>query len=435
MTKKLIFDIANLAGQNTMTGIPRYICEVLLRLFEADKFEIVTICSLPEEESALRNFRQHFPYVLPFQSKNVEHYVLPDRPAAAQKSLLKKAEDFLTDRLPDNQILKSAEKILRSIKWKLAPPAFFAKRDPSPFYEKLVNEADIYFSPFNALIPELNQKKSIQKILVVHDLIPVVLADMYKDRVFFPENPYDSITPDVIVFADSESTRRDLLRCCPHVLEEQVTTAYLAADERFAPCNDRGKIETVLSKYAIPVNTPYILSVASWDVRKNFDHVINSFAKFVLDQNSNLKCNLALTGNSGWGDKKFKKAYANLPNIVKTKIILTGHVDDADLPLLYAGAECFCYMSIYEGFGLPPLEAMQSGTPVITSNTSSLPEVVGNAAITLDPTDKNELAATLTKITTNKQLKSEMIQKGLEQAKKFTWENCTKIIIERITKK
>ncbi|MDR2642452.1 MAG: glycosyltransferase family 4 protein, partial [Planctomycetaceae bacterium] len=396
MTKqKLIFDIANLSqsGQSIVVGVPRFIIEILKRLIESEKFDIVTICSLPEEEFALRNLKRFLPIDIPFQSKNVEHYILPDKPTSTKKSFLSKIEETLKNCFPESNFLKWIISTCRAVKWRLFPPPFRVEHKLSPFYERLVENSDIYFSPSYSFIPELVFNPTIRKVLCVHDMIPIILADMYKNRVFFQTDPWESITPDTIVLADSESTKRDLLKYYPNVLQEQVTTILLAADNRFSPCFDRNKIESTLNKYSIPTNIHYILSVATFDIRKNFDHVMNCFAKYSLSPNGiETNCHLVLTGTSGWQDKKFKKVFTNLPKNVKEKIIFTGYVDDDDLPLLYSGATCFCYMSIYEGFGLPPLEAMQCGTPVITSNTSSLPEVVGDAGIMLDPHDVEGLA-------------------------------------------
>ncbi|MDR2761301.1 MAG: glycosyltransferase family 4 protein [Planctomycetaceae bacterium] len=433
MKPRLIFDIANFAGQPTFTGIPRFICEVLKRIVETDRFDIVTICSLLEEESALRNFRCNFSYQLPFQSKDVENYVLENKSYSTEKSQLKIFEETLHAWFPDNWFIKFVADTCRKIKWKISPPLSLSEYNYSPFYEKLVKESDLFFSPFNSLIPELIQNPSIKKILVIHDLIPIVLADMYKGKNFFPKKPWDSITPDTIVFTVSESTKRDLLKYCPNVLQEQVTTILLAADQRFVPCLDRNKIETVLNKYSIPVDVPFILSVATLDIRKNFDHVMNSFSKYSLSPNGiKTGCRLVLTGVSGWQDRKFKKTFAHLPKNVKEKIIFTGYVEDDDLPILYSAAACFCYMSIYEGFGLPPLEAMQCGAPVITSDTSSLPEVVGDAGIMLDPHDVESLANAFENIICNENLRKEMIDKGIKQAKNFSWDRCVDIILRRI---
>ncbi|MDR2755228.1 MAG: glycosyltransferase family 4 protein [Planctomycetaceae bacterium] len=433
MKPRLIFDIACFTGQPSMSGSLRYTIEVLKRLVESEKFDIVTICSLPEEEFALQNLQRYFHYQLPFQSKDVEHFVLPEKSINAEKSLLRKTEVILKKLFPDSRILKFVADIIRAVKWKLSPPPFLTERKISPYYEKLITKSDIYFSTFHPLIPELNFNQTIQKIIVIHDLIPIIFTDIYKGHHFFQKYPWDSITPDTVVFTDSESTKRDLLKFCPHVSQEQVTTILLAADQRFVPCLDRNKIETVLNKYSVPINVPFILSVATLDIRKNFDHVMNSFAKYSLSPNGiKTGCRLVLTGVSGWQDRKFKKTFAHLPKNVKEKIIFTGYAEDDDLPILYSAAACFCYMSIYEGFGLPPLEAMQCGTPVITSNTSSLPEVVGDAGIMLDPYDVEGLANAFENIIGNENSQKELIDKGIKQAKKFNWDRCVDRIIEKI---
>ncbi|MDR1479894.1 MAG: hypothetical protein LBJ00_13250, partial [Planctomycetaceae bacterium] len=267
-----------------MTGSLRYTVEVLKQLVKSEKLDIVTICSLPEEESALQNLQRYFHYPLPFQSKDVEHYVLQEKPVSSEKSRLRKIEDTLKKLLPDNRILKFVADIVRAVKWKLFPPPFLTERKISPFYEKLVTESDIYFSPFHPLIPELNQNKSIQKIIVIHDLIPVIFKGIYKGHHFFQKYPWDSITPDTIVLTVSESTKRDLLKYCPNISPEQITTIREGADQRFSPCFDRNKIESLLHKYSVPVNVPYIFSVATLDIRKNFDHVMNCFAKYSSSQ-------------------------------------------------------------------------------------------------------------------------------------------------------
>ncbi|MDR3199350.1 MAG: glycosyltransferase family 4 protein [Planctomycetaceae bacterium] len=434
MKPRLIFDIACFTGQPSMSGSLRYTVEVLERLVKSEKFDIVTICSLPEEEFALRNLQRYFHYQLPFQSKDVEHYVLPEKTVTAEKSMLRKTEDVLKKLFPDSRILKFVADIIRTVKWKLSPPPFLSQRKISPFYEKLISESDIYFSPFHPLISELNFNQSLRKVIVIHDLIPVIFTGIYKGHHFFQKYPWDSVTPDTVVFTDSESTKHDLLKYCSHILPEQVTTILLAADQRFSPCRDRNKIEKVLNKYSVPVNVPYILSVATLDIRKNFDHVMNSFARYSLSQNGiETNCHLVLTGVNGWQSRKFKKAFAHLPKNVREKIIFTGYVDDADLPLLYSAATCFCYMSLYEGFGLPPLEAMQCGTPVITSNTSSLPEVVGDAGIMLDPHDVEGLAEAFNRVLNDGELRKTMTAKGLEQAQKFSWDQCVATISEKFS--
>lgn len=433
--KRMIFDIGNFSGQATMVGIPRYVIEVLQRLVESNRFDITTICSLPEEEFALRNFKRFFPYELPFQSKTVENYSLPEKAANTQPSRLARLENKFNDRFSNNRILKFLFDTARAVKWKISPPPFLVKRKRSSFYEDLVRKSDIYFSPFHPLIPELDVNPNIKKVLVVHDLIPVLYADIYKDHRFFQENPWVSLTRDVIVLTDSESTKRDLLRLYQHISENQITTVLLGVDDRFAPCDNLCKIDQTLKKYGIPSKKPYIFSVATLDVRKNFDHVMRCFARLVGESGNEFpELQLVLTGVKGWQNRKFFEMYGNMPQKIKNRIVFTGYVGDDDLPFLYAGADCFCYMSIYEGFGLPLLEAMKSGTPVIAADNSSLPEVVGDAGILLDAKDETGLIGAFKTVLSNESLRNEMIRKGLDRASLFSWNRCVEQIIKTITK-
>ncbi|MDR0336450.1 MAG: hypothetical protein LBI18_05100, partial [Planctomycetaceae bacterium] len=121
MKSRLIFDIACFTGQPSMSGSLRYAVEVLKRLVESEKFNIVTICSLPEEELAIRNLQRYFPYQLPFQSKETEYFVLPEKPILSEKSLLRKIEDWFKKIFPDSRILKFVADSIRVVKWKLAP--------------------------------------------------------------------------------------------------------------------------------------------------------------------------------------------------------------------------------------------------------------------------------------------------------------------------
>lgn len=431
----MIFDIANFSGQPTITGVPRYVIEVLRRLMERNEFEITTICSLPEEEFALRNFKQFFPYDLPFQSKNIEDYSLPEKVAVMGPTRLKRIENALFERFPNNRFLRFFAKTIRAVKWKLSPPPFLTERNRSPFYERLIRESNFYFSPFHPLVPELDANPAIRKILVVHDVIPVLFAELYKDHNFFQKNPWEAIAADDVIITVSESTKRDLLRLYPNVSEHQVTAIPLGADDRFTPCDDPKRIVPVLKKYGIPSGKPYVFSVATLDVRKNFDHVMRCFSKLIEEFDNVLpELQLVLTGVKGWQNRKFFEMYGNMPQQIKDRIVFTGYVDDEDLPLLYAGADCFCYMSIYEGFGLPLLEAMKSGTPVIAADNSSLPEVLGDAGLLLDAKDENGLIDAFRNILTNQPLRNEMIRKGLDRARLFSWDRCVERIVETITK-
>jgi glycosyltransferase involved in cell wall biosynthesis len=326
----------------------------------------------------------------------------------------------------------------RIIKRKIIPPhqatIVSGNRQRSPFFERLICNSDAYFSSYYAMIQEIDVNPSLRKLQVIHDLTPILFPNLFpKNNCFLEDISWHDIEADVRILTDSVCTKLDLLNHFSYITENQITVIPLGAGEHFRPCTDKVKIESVLKKYGLSENTIYILSVATLEIRKNFDHVIRSFSVFIEkygEQFPDLK--LVLTGKKGWLDRKIYAAYNKLKQKVKKKINFTGHVDDIDLPFLYNGASCFCFMSLYEGFGLPPLEAMQCGVPVITSNTSSLPEVVGDAGIMLDPHDVDGLVNAFYRVLTDENLRNQMIAKGLEQTKKFNWDRCVDLIIEKI---
>lgn len=155
---------------------------------------------------------------------------------------------------------------------------------------------------------------------------------------------------------------------------------------------------------------------------KNIDHVIRCFVRLVTEEQIS-DLSLVLAGMKGWDYDRIFAAIEGAPQ-VKDRIIVTGRIDDEDLAALYSGALAFAYLSHYEGFGLPLLEAMQCGVPVITSNTSSLPEVAGNAGIMLDPTDADGLTHALLVLFQNEDIRNLMVQKSLARAQHFSWKRC-----------
>jgi glycosyltransferase involved in cell wall biosynthesis len=244
------------------------------------------------------------------------------------------------------------------------------------------------------------------------------------------------ITSDLFVFTISENSKRDIKQFYPPIVSDKLIVIPLGASSKFSFCNDKTKINSVLKKYNIPTDCRYITSIAAQDDRKNFATVIYAFEKLCQkypDKFADLR--LVVTGPKTCNKtENIQKAINSLSNDCKKRFIHLGYVEESDLPFIYNGASCFCFMSLYEGFGLPVLEAMQSGVPVITSNTSSLPEIVGDAGIMLAPHDIEGLADAFANILCNENSRNEMIAKGLEQAKIFSWDRCVDIIVEKIIK-
>jgi glycosyltransferase involved in cell wall biosynthesis len=284
---------------------------------------------------------------------------------------------------------------------------------------------DIFHSPYFPLPEFLKKRKELKRFLTVHDLIPILFPHFFKykeDQML--KRIMQSLTSDDWVICVSQSTKNDLCNYLKSLDPDRVFVTYLAASDYFYPCSDPEKITQTKLKYQIPANVNYILSLSTLEPRKNIDHTIRCFAQLVEQEKIN-DLYLVLVGVKGWNyDKIFAEISNN--NFLLDRIIVTGYVADEDLAALYSNALVFVYSSFYEGFGLPPLEAMQCGVPVITSNSSSLPEVVGDAGIMLSPTDPDALCQSLLDIYNRPSLRTAMSLKSLERAKQFSWEKCTR---------
>ena len=287
---------------------------------------------------------------------------------------------------------------------------------------KIAGSAVIFHSTYFPIPNTLRSNKKIIKFLTVYDLIPILYPQYFNGRkVHQVKTALHSLAPSDFAICISQSTKNDLC----NLLEFDPDRAFvipLAASKSFYPCKDLQLIREVKKKYSIP-SGPYILSVGTLEPRKNLKQLIFAF-RILLEQEKMSDLNLVLVGaGSGAHGKGLEELIHS--NKLEKRVILTGYIPDQDLAPLYSGALVFVYPSLYEGFGLPPLEAMQCGTPVITSNTSSLPEVVGEAGIMTAPTDIDTLGHHLLQIHRSAALRQALSAKSLEQAKKFSWTKST----------
>ncbi len=223
------------------------------------------------------------------------------------------------------------------------------------------------------------------------------------------------------IIAISESTKRDVVRLLG-VPPEKVEVIYCGIDEAFRPLaplppqswGERGEVAAFRSKRGLPER--FILFVGTIEPRKNVTRLIEAFAdlRFAI-------CDLRLVigGAKGWF---YQDVFARVEELgLEGQVMFPGYIPVSELPLWYNAAELFVYPSLYEGFGLPPLEAMACGTPVITANTSSLPEVVGEAGLTVDPLDVEGLAKAMRRVLGDEALRQEMRKRGLQRARGFSW--------------
>ena len=219
----------------------------------------------------------------------------------------------------------------------------------------------------------------------------------------------------------SEYSRDDILKTYG-VSGERITVIPEAAPNHFVPVEDERELQRVRDTYGI--KGEYILSVGSIQPRKNLARLITAY-KNLHDERPGVKLpKLVLVGKKGWLYDETLRAIAE--SGVGEQILLTGYVLETDLPTLYSGAICFVYPSYFEGFGLPPLEAMKCGAPVIVGNQTSLPEVVGDAGLMVNPFDEVEIASTLARLIDDPGLRDELRLKGLKRAAEFSWLNTAK---------
>jgi glycosyltransferase involved in cell wall biosynthesis len=282
---------------------------------------------------------------------------------------------------------------------------------------------DIYHSPYYAVPPEV-KNSSLKSFVTIHDLIPLIRPDFFIKAIREQfSHVIQNLNRETWIICTSESTRTDLLNYCAHLDPAKVFVSHLAASEAFHPNASHDSIKATQQKYSIPTDCPYLLSLSTLEIRKNIAHLIRSFVALVSQEPVDDLC-LVLAGKKGWLEHEVYSALEPLEPKLKERIIFTGYVEDRDLAALYKGAIAFVYPSLYEGFGLPPLEAMQCGTPVITANTASLPEVVGDAGLGVDPLDQDALAQAMLTLYSDTSLRADLATRSIQQAAKFSWQTC-----------
>ncbi|MGG4000398.1 glycosyltransferase family 4 protein [Anoxybacillus kestanbolensis] len=313
--------------------------------------------------------------------------------------------------------------------------------------EKVINnkKLNFLFSPFRSRIfteqiwlPYILKRKNIDLVhfttlgppllytgkftILVHDAIPWLYKETISKGMKYYYRPLLERAIKSkhlqILITDSCNSKKDFLELFK-LKRDKVKVIPLGVGTSFYSTNPKA---TVLEKYGIYKN--YVLSVGTLEPRKNINGLIKAFE--IFKQSTNIDLNLVIVGRKGWLE------YFDIQKSIKEDIIITGFVDDEDLPHLIAQAEVFIMPSFYEGFGLPLLEAMSLGVPCISSNTSSLPEVGGEAVVYIDPYDINEIAKKLDELLKNKEKMKLLSELGKEQSKKFSWDKTTNQFVSTI---
>lgn len=287
--------------------------------------------------------------------------------------------------------------------------------------------------PFNRLLPDaalfhatehlLLPLRGIPTVLTVHDLIFHHLPEHHKRL----NRWYLNLTMPLFcrrathLIAVSETTRRDLIAAYG-LPPEKITVIREAADPRFCPQPPEA-IAAVRARHGLPEQ--FLLYVGTIEPRKNLVRLLHVWE--ALYQTGDVPP-LVIVGRRGWLSDDFFAALEQSP--AREGVLLTGYVSDEDLPVLYSAATAFVFPSLYEGFGLPPLEAMACGTPVLCSDASSLPEVVGDAALLFDPEEPEAIAEALRTIAKDAALRESLRAEGLRRAAEFSWDRAARETVE-----
>lgn len=286
---------------------------------------------------------------------------------------------------------------------------------------------DLYHAT-DFVLPPLRDR--VPGVLTVHDLSFERAPDAAPPRLipFLRRVVPESARRAAHIIADSHATARDLTALY-EIPPEKITVIHSGVDGRFTPYRDtlymQRRRDYVLKKYGVG-DAPFILTVGTMQRRKNHLRLVQAFARLVANSDGRA-LTLVIAGGKGW---LYDEVHAEVQRLGLTeRVKFIGYVEDTDLPHLYRAAAVFAFPSTYEGFGLPPLEAMASGVPVVTSNVSSLPEVVGDAGLQVDPLDVDALAGALEQALNDEVWRRHCIARGLARAAQFTWQRAAEQLL------
>ena len=282
---------------------------------------------------------------------------------------------------------------------------------------------DLFWGPCNFL-PLI---KACRYLVTIHDLAPFLLPHSLPliRRIYYKRAFENSIRLADQIIVVSESLKTDLIKSLA-VPEEKIKVIYNGIDESFRPVTDNAILSRIHEKYHLP--SSFILTLGVLEPKKNIERLLQTYADLKKSLPNLPKLVIGGSREYGWMNSRVFQLVKSLA--LDDDVIFTGTIVHEDLPAVYNLATLFILPSLYEGFGLPIIEAMACGTPVITSNTSSLPEVAGNAAVLVDPYDVEKISQAIGQVLTNERLQKEMREKGKENAKRFSWERAANALLE-----
>jgi glycosyltransferase involved in cell wall biosynthesis len=279
---------------------------------------------------------------------------------------------------------------------------------------------DVLFLPF----PYPIYHKPFRLAIMVHDVVPLLPGFRRHSlrAIAFRYSYSSSLRRADLILTISEHSKADMVSVCG-IAPERILVTYLGFDAGMCQSSptDAHEQARVLGRYGI--NVPYILWVGRMEPRKNLVGLVQAYG-LLLERHKDLALQLVLCGGQNWGCENLNLLLRE--PAYQARVICTGLVPNSDLSVLYRGALGFAMPSLYEGFGLPTLEAMASGTPVISSNRSSLTEIAGNAALYFDPESIEGMCVAMERLVTDAALRQQLVARGRERVKQFSWEACAR---------
>jgi glycosyltransferase involved in cell wall biosynthesis len=410
----LLFDVSIIVQYMNEMGIRRsgiyFVAYNILRCLAKSPFYKITLLIPPginfDQNKEVDNFLSSFPTI---SLSDIEENIFI-RNIAVHKEQIRKSRNIFV-------IIIRLLKILKNILF-----LHLSKEITNKF-----KDIHAYFTPIFAVPDIISRNRKIKTFHILYDCIPILKClSEYSSVTMSPwfSMVLQALNKNTYYFCISECTKNDFLKELSSKLDKnKMSVTPLAASQILFPNYDKMLLINVLKEYGIThkADDLYILSLCNIEPRKNLVFTIKCFIKFI---EKNKFDNVFFYIGGGFYESYKNKFYDEIPflNNYKEKIIFLGYVDDEDKNIIYSNSIFFTFLSQYEGFGMPPLEAMQAGTPVVCSNNSSLPEVVGDAAITIDCDSEEQCIKAFEDLYFNEDLRKHYIEKGLERAKLFSWE-------------
>jgi glycosyltransferase involved in cell wall biosynthesis len=284
---------------------------------------------------------------------------------------------------------------------------------------------DVFHGLDHVAIPLVGKRG--RYVASIHDVIPLKFPHLFtaKHRFMVRAGLARIAKQADLVIAPSQATREDILTYTP-LGKDRVCVIPAGCEPQFAPEVDPERLAQVRSRYALPAH--YILALGTLEPRKNLPALLQAFAELRHRRDVDPQVQLVLAGARGWKEGEIFRTCKRLG--LEQTVLFPGFIAEHDLPDVYRGATCFAFPSLYEGFGFPVLEAMACGVPVLASNTSSMPEVAGDAALFVDPGDIAAMAEALYRLLYDAALRTELRRKGLIRSRLFTWDSTAQKMLD-----